>query len=423
MIRHMHQLGAAVPRLWLGMIVLSVVFVCPARATYHFMQIEQIVGGVNGDVSAQAIQLRMRANGQDLLERARIRVWDANGENPILLIDFASNVANDRLGDRVLAVSSSLSKHTEPRVEPDFTLTSLIPASYLAAGSLTFENDAGTLIVVRLSWGGAAYTGRTHGALTNDTDGEFGPPVPGPLPSTNLQALLFQRSASDYMVGNSADFLLTEAPAVFFNNAGVGFALTPLHCPDDPDHDIDEDFICGEVDNCPSISNEDQSDTDADGFGDACDDCPDDPDKASPLVCGCGVSDQDLNGNALPDCLDEEEAPPGSDGGDAPDDADTPSDGESDAPPDNDPEDVLPSDDQPGAEDGSSGDDLGNPNDNSEEPDGPNDSTDVDADASDDDRPSAPPRGLCGLGMLPLLVPTFFALLSWKRPAPSRNRG
>ena len=47
-----------------------------------------------------------------------------------------------------------------------------IPATYLAAGSLTFEDDFGT-ILWRLSWGGPAYTGPNTGALTNDADGRI----------------------------------------------------------------------------------------------------------------------------------------------------------------------------------------------------------------------------------------------------------
>ena len=31
----------------------------PADADFHLMQIEQVIGGVNGDTAAQAIQLRM----------------------------------------------------------------------------------------------------------------------------------------------------------------------------------------------------------------------------------------------------------------------------------------------------------------------------------------------------------------------------
>jgi hypothetical protein len=58
------------------------------RATYHLMQIEVVIGGVEGDLSAQAIQLRMRASDQREVHVARLVAWDANGENPVVLVDF-----------------------------------------------------------------------------------------------------------------------------------------------------------------------------------------------------------------------------------------------------------------------------------------------------------------------------------------------
>ncbi len=36
-----------------------------AHATFHFMQIEQVIGGVDGDTTKQAIQLRMRSLNQN----------------------------------------------------------------------------------------------------------------------------------------------------------------------------------------------------------------------------------------------------------------------------------------------------------------------------------------------------------------------
>ena len=39
--------------------------------------------------------------------------------------------------------------------------------------------------------------------------------------------------------------------------------------------DTDDDGIEDDIDNCPLISNQDQTDTDGDGIGDACDNCPD----------------------------------------------------------------------------------------------------------------------------------------------------
>jgi hypothetical protein len=45
------------------------------------------------------------------------------------------------------------------------------------------------------------------------------------------------------------------------------------------------------------------TDSDGDGVGDLCDECPNDPSKQSPGDCGCGVPDADTNGNGLSDCL------------------------------------------------------------------------------------------------------------------------
>ena len=192
--------------------------VAPAEATFHFIQIEQVIGGVNGDTTAQAIQIRFRTGGQHLQAPARFRVWDANGANPIVIVDQETNLAGpSQTGDRVLFASANFANYLDSPVPPNYTLTNLIPESYLAAGSLTFETDNGVTIYWRLSWGGAGYTGSNAGSVTNDADGNFGPAWPGPLPSTGLQALQFENAATALSTNNAADYSLTAAAATFQN--------------------------------------------------------------------------------------------------------------------------------------------------------------------------------------------------------------
>src|SRR5437763_1858025 len=155
-----------------GLITLLGVFALQptAHASFHLMQIEQIIGSVNGDTTAQAIQLRMRAAGQNFVSLGKLVVYDAAGLNPITVLDLASNVANGAVGAHVLIASVNFPSHTMPVAVPDFTMTNLIPASYFTSGSLTWESDAGT-VLWRLSWGGAAYTCPCTGSFDNDVDG------------------------------------------------------------------------------------------------------------------------------------------------------------------------------------------------------------------------------------------------------------
>ena len=194
-------------------------------ASFHLMQIEQVIGGVNGDTSAQAIQLRMRAGGQSILSAASVRAVDASGANEVLLDNTDRNLAGSSLGDRVLITTPNFDKYTDVALVSDFTMAPL-PASYLAAGQITFENSSGSTTYWSLSWGGAGFTGSTTGSATNDLDGDFGPPIEIALPSDSLQALLFQGTANARSSTNLADYALTAGAAVFTNNAGNSFTLT-----------------------------------------------------------------------------------------------------------------------------------------------------------------------------------------------------
>ncbi len=285
--------------------VLAGMMIVPeARATFHFMQIEQVIAGVDGDVTAQAIQLRMRAAAQDQVSEGRLVAWDAAGLNPVVLVDFETNVVISAVGDRVLAASPGFARYSDPEAAPDFVMANVIPASYLSAGSLTFETDDGVFIVWRLSWGGAGYTGSTGGAFTNDPGGEFGPAFPDALPTQSRSALLFKGNAVAMSTNNAADYEVTAGDAVFVNNMRTSFAVVGFACPAESAGDADSDAVCDEDDNCPDDANGDQGDGDGDGAGDAGDACPLDGEQQEPGACGCGVADVDGDGDGTADCND-----------------------------------------------------------------------------------------------------------------------
>lgn len=70
------------------------------------------------------------------------------------------------------------------------------------------------------------------------------------------------------------------------------------------DRDDDADGVCNGTDNCPANANPGQEDGDSDGTGDACDGCPGDATKTAPGVCGCGVLDSDSDVDEVADCVD-----------------------------------------------------------------------------------------------------------------------
>ena len=207
-------------------VVGTLVLTTSARATFHLMQIEQVIGGVNDDPSAQAIQLRMRSSFQNLVSGARLVTYDAAGLNPVIVIDMTNNVANSSAGDRVLIVSTNFANYSSPVMAADFRMTNLIPTNYLTAGRLTWEDDFGT-ILWSLSWGGTNYTGPVTVSTLNDDNGTNTPAFNGPLPTSSTRSLLFTNTASALSRSNIVDYVITPGSAVFTNNARARFVVVP----------------------------------------------------------------------------------------------------------------------------------------------------------------------------------------------------
>lgn len=230
-------------RAWLCSLVVGVALAgglpAPALAAFHLVEIEQVIGGVDGDTSAQAVQLRMRIAGQNLLaNNVRLRAWDAAGANPVVLIAFTgANPASNAACRRILVATPEFEFTSTPpldTVASDYVMTSPIPASYLPAGSLTFENATGTAIYWRVSWGGASYTGAGTVAVTptgSDLDGTMNPPFAGPLPSTGVDALVLTSACNAAPSNNSLQYGLTAGAATFTANDLSTYVVT---APPDP---------------------------------------------------------------------------------------------------------------------------------------------------------------------------------------------
>ncbi len=215
-----------------------------ALANHHVMQIQLVIGGVNGDKTAQAIQLRQRFAGQNIVSAGRLKAYDANGANPVLLIDFTTNVANSAGGDTILVCTNSFKSKTNPTCVPDFTMTNPIPLSYLAAGKISFEFDGGN-VWWSLGWGGAAYTGLLAVDFTNDTNGNAAPAFGVALPTGGNKAVQYTGAATGASNTNLADYALTAGAAVVTNNARITFTVK-APCPADLNGDgvvDDSDFV------------------------------------------------------------------------------------------------------------------------------------------------------------------------------------
>jgi hypothetical protein len=221
------SVGGANRRQWILGALISFACALPVHASFHLMQIEQVIGGVNGDTTAQAVQLRMRFAGQNFVAGTELIAYDAAGNNPITLVTFPSGVTNGAAGTRILITTASFQSHETTPILSDFTMTA-IPASYLAAGRLVYRKPTDQMgnPLWSVSWGGASYTGPNTGTIDNDADGNFAPPFAGVLPSSSAIALQFTGAVAAMSTNNAADYALTTGAATFTNNAGDSSLVT-----------------------------------------------------------------------------------------------------------------------------------------------------------------------------------------------------
>ena len=118
----------------------------------------------------------------------------------------------------------------------------------------------------------------------------------------------------NWLIGGNLDFLAPwRSPyvidildeGVFMSQVGVCYGTGDSTCQTPfPHADINGDGWVDSLDKditgcCTGF------DTDGDGVPDWWDECPDDPDKIYPGICGCGIPDTDSDGDGYPDCIDQ----------------------------------------------------------------------------------------------------------------------
>ncbi|MCP3978439.1 MAG: hypothetical protein GY716_03775, partial [bacterium] len=129
----------------------------------------------------------------------------------------------------------------------------------------------------------------------------------GPIPATDAPIQVGRRTApglvlySDGSVDELEIFSVALTPTQILGIATAGGDGSSGKCKPDQLEDSEGDGVGDCCDNCPDDPNNDQADSDGDGVGDECDNCPDDPNDRQ------RDRDSDGIGNTCDDCPDNAE--------------------------------------------------------------------------------------------------------------------
>jgi hypothetical protein len=134
------------------------------------------------------------------------------------------------------------------------------------------------------------------------------------LTVTNPDGQSSSSSGGILTIGTTTDCNMNGIPDSQDISSGTSQDCDLNGVPDECQPDGDGDGTIDACDGCPNDPNKiapgqcgcGVPDTDSDGDGTAnCNDgCPNDPNKTAPGLCGCGVADTDSDGDGTPDCND-----------------------------------------------------------------------------------------------------------------------
>ena len=201
----------------------------PAIAAFHLMEIEQVIGGVNGDTTAQAVQLRCGSAVNNFVGgQVRLVVRDAAGANPVTLVERSRCPIRRtaRCAREILSTTAAFNSqdHAGRRARttrwPRFR-----PATWPRARSRS-RAVAGTRRAVARLLGRRRLHGPQTVDLTNVATDLDAPAFAGALPSGGPQALRFTPACATVSTNTAAQYALTAGAAVFSNNNVTPTAFT-----------------------------------------------------------------------------------------------------------------------------------------------------------------------------------------------------
>jgi hypothetical protein len=96
-----------------------------APETFHIAEITKIMAGYNGDVTIQAVEIKMLGAGENLVTGVKIKVYDANGVAFDTLGTFAASVPNGAAGASILCATTAF--QTAFGITADLTINPGIP--------------------------------------------------------------------------------------------------------------------------------------------------------------------------------------------------------------------------------------------------------------------------------------------------------
>ncbi|MBK9597438.1 MAG: T9SS type A sorting domain-containing protein [Flavobacteriales bacterium] len=183
------------------------------------------------------------------------------------------------------------------------------PSATISYAGTPFCGTTGTATVTRTGTSGGTYTASPSGLSINGNNGtiNLGNSTAGTYTVTYTIA-----AGGGCSAFSTTAAVVINAPVTWYadvDNDGVGDDASTVQacippagyvsvggdlCPQDPDKLSPGICGCGIPD----------TDTDNDGAADCVDGCPTDPDKIAPGVCGCGIPDIDSDKDGLADCID-----------------------------------------------------------------------------------------------------------------------